>query len=83
MKRYCVMCGTVAEPELTTRGSCLIELILYLFFIVPGIIYSIWRRSVDNETCPSCGGDMIPLDSPRAKEALADRGETNPWEDTC
>jgi len=36
------------------RGNGWIELILWLWLVVPGLIYSIWRRSGSLGTCPSC-----------------------------
>lgn len=39
----CNNCGSVSKSKL--KGSGWITLILILFYIVPGIIYMIWRRS--------------------------------------
>lgn len=71
---YCLRCGTVAQPKSTTPGSMLAELILYLFLIIPGLLYSAWRLSARRNACPACGAsDLIPPDSPRAKQ-IADAG---------
>ena len=52
--------------------SILIEIILWLCFLVPGLIYSAWRISKRHDVCPSCGGaDLVPLGSPRGKELAA------------
>lgn len=42
-----------------TRGNGWIELILWLCYIIPGLIYSIWRRSIDPNVCPTCNKDML------------------------
>lgn len=68
---YCPHCGHVAIPSYRKNGSGLIELLLWLFFLVPGIIYSIWRKSTERMVCPKCEqAGTIPLDSPKAKAAL-------------
>lgn len=65
----CASCGTRGEPKTITRGSILIEFILWCFFIVPGLIYSIWRLSSRGKGCPSCGNTgMIPVNSPIGKK---------------
>lgn len=50
---YCNSCHNNTATALK-KGSGWIELVLYLFYIVPGIIYSIWRRSGAPTVCPVC-----------------------------
>ena len=53
------------------KGSVWTELLLWLFFLLPGLFYSIWRLSTRYQGCPSCGMEgMIPANSPRAVELL-------------
>lgn len=66
---HCMTCGndqTIISGAL--RGNTAIEVILYLFYIVPGIIYSIWRRQkAAKKVCRACGGDaLVPINSPAA-----------------
>jgi hypothetical protein len=69
----CTLCGTTAKPVTRTQGALLIELILWLCMIVPGLIYSIWRHTTRAPVCPKCGSaDIIPLDSPRAKKLMTE-----------
>jgi ribosomal protein S27AE len=69
--RYCSRCGSVAIPVAHTKGSFLIELLLWLCFLLPGIIYSAWRLNTRSQVCPKCGSsEIIPADSPRAKEIM-------------
>lgn len=64
---YCKTCGTVAKPSTETPGSILIELVLWCCFIVPGLVYSLWRHNKRHAACPKCGSaDLIPADSPLA-----------------
>jgi ribosomal protein S27AE len=66
MTKYCPNCGHVGKA--TYNGSLLITLILLCFYILPGLVYEIWRCSKGRVKCPSCGQSaMIPADSPMAK----------------
>ena len=63
--KACKECGTVAEPTVKTPGSIGIELILWLCFFVPGLIYSLWRRSKRHDVCAACGSTrIVPASSP-------------------
>lgn len=64
---HCMTCGVDAPPKTSTSGSIGIEIVLWLCFIVPGLIYSIWRLSSRKSVCSSCGAQtIIPMDSPAA-----------------
>ena len=55
---YCNKCKQCGESKL--KGSGWITLILILFYIIPGVIYMIWRRSGLGE-CKFCSSsDVIP-----------------------
>lgn len=70
--KYCLDCGFVGQPEQNTPGTFPIEMSLWLFFVVPGVIYSIWRRSARYQGCPKCGNKhIVPTDSSVAQAALA------------
>src|SRR5262249_46741156 len=59
-----------------TKGSILTEIILWLFFLLPGLIYSLWRATTNYWGCPQCASqNMIPVDSPSAQKFFA---ETKP-----
>lgn len=41
------------------------ELFLFLLFIVPGLIYGVWRLTTKRKICPACGSvDLVPVNSP-------------------
>ncbi len=65
----CERCGKTADKAVAkTQGSLLLELLLWLFFILPGVIYTIWRRS-GKPGCPHCGSEqVVPLESPKGRE---------------
>ena len=81
---YCTACGSFVRSQTITNGSFATELILWLFFLLPGLIYSCWRLTTRHEGCPECGSpDIIPSHTPRAQQALAaqqaiDASETMP-----
>lgn len=69
----CTNCGWKGEPVTLPKGDVMIEFILWGFFIIPGIIYSLWSRSNKLKMCPLCNAkNMIPLYSPRGQKLLKD-----------
>lgn len=69
----CVDCYTRDKPKLHTKGSIIIEIFLWILFIVPGLIYSIWRHASRHMVCRKCGSThIIPLNSPRADQLIRD-----------
>jgi hypothetical protein len=70
-KMLCTSCGTVGETRSITKGSIFIEIILWLCFLVPGIIYSIWRLTTRHQGCRACDAStVIPLSSPVAQKFI-------------
>lgn len=64
---HCMTCGTDSVPKVKTDGSLVIEIILWLCFLVPGLIYSIWRSTTKAEVCYSCSSkQLVPLDATAA-----------------
>lgn len=47
-------CGYRGRPKRQARGSAVIGLILLCLFIVPGILYCLFRGGY-RYTCPKCG----------------------------
>jgi hypothetical protein len=78
MARYCKQCGFVGQPKRYVPGSLFLEILLWLFLIVPGVIYTGLRRTKAYWGCPVCAApNMIPADSPVAQQAReATRGVT-------
>lgn len=72
----CTQCGGHGHPKRVTKGSMGIELILWICFIVPGVIYSVWRLTSKFDACPYCGAaqSMIPLNSPRGAKLSRELG---------
>ncbi len=69
---HCMTCGSDAVPNRHNKGSALIEVLLWLLFIIPGVIYSIWRRTSVPATCPVCSSaSIVPKDAPAAVQHRA------------
>jgi len=52
---YCPNCKHEGKAKSETPGYILIELILWCFFLLPGLVYSIWRVSSRHYVCSMCG----------------------------
>jgi hypothetical protein len=70
-KMICDRCGTIGRPKKERQGSFAVELVLWLLFCLPGLVYSVWRLSASFVSCRSCGGAVIALDSPRGRQLVA------------
>ena len=67
----CTKCGHVGRPASVTKGSFAIEVVLWLCFIVPGLIYSLWRLSSRHEACSVCGNaEVLPPEAQMAQKFL-------------
>jgi hypothetical protein len=64
----CANCRSAIRPEQKKPGSGGVEVLMWLFFIVPGLIYSVWRSGAAYSVCPVCdAANPIPLDTPAGK----------------
>jgi hypothetical protein len=73
---FCTQCGQIGEPQKKTKGSVMIEIVLWLFICLPGFIYSLWRMTTKFFACRTCGGiALVPPNSPVAQQMLAMRGQ--------
>ncbi len=72
----CVACGARGSPKRHVRGSVWIEIVLWCCFLVPGLLYSLWRLSTKEPVCRSCGTPgMIPVNTPRGRQLAAELGQ--------
>ena len=61
----CTACGSRGRTKSSTPGSIFIEILLWLMFIVPGLVYSIWRLTKRHKVCAACGSAaLVPVSSP-------------------
>jgi ribosomal protein S27AE len=74
----CTTCGYVGKRKKVAKGSFLLELFLWLFFILPGVIYSVYRLSTKQKVCPKCGNaTMIPTDTPAGRKLTSNESKDN------
>ncbi|MBP8100953.1 MAG: hypothetical protein KAY54_03630 [Burkholderiaceae bacterium] len=67
----CTQCGQHGPAKSHTRGTMALELALWLMFILPGIIYSLWRLSTRANVCASCGSAaLVAPESPAGRRML-------------
>lgn len=79
MKLVCKDCGTVAAPKRKARGALAVEVILWLCFLLPGLIYSIWRLANKYDACPACSSEkLLPLGSPLGAQVAQSAGYVAP-----
>jgi len=65
---YCKKCGNVGPTKAIMKGSFAMELVLWIFFLLPGLVYSIWRLTTKGRGCSVCGSeDVIPANASLAK----------------
>ncbi|MDH5458753.1 MAG: hypothetical protein OEY26_08570 [Nitrospinota bacterium] len=63
-KKYvCMECGCQRDPINANRGLLVIEIFMWLLYILPGVIYSIWRRVRKQQVCPNCRNPSVVLTS--------------------
>ncbi len=73
----CTHCGSVSIPKTVTRGSLGIEIVLWLCWLLPGLIYSIWRLTTKYKACPQClAASPVPLSTPRGRKLLEEYRQT-------
>ena len=72
-KYICMECGCQRDPINAKRGLLVIEIFMWLLFlpavvysylyILPGSMYSVWRRVRKQQVCPNCRNPSIELTS--------------------
>ncbi|MCF8724052.1 hypothetical protein LQ236_002072 [Nitrospina gracilis] len=63
----CLTCGCQRQPINVRRGHIAIEVLLYLFYIVPGVMYTLWRSVRRHDVCPKCRTpSIVKTTSPQA-----------------
>jgi hypothetical protein len=74
---FCKSCGSIGGTKRHMPGSVLIEFVLWCCFLIPGIIYTIWRHSESKQVCRTCAShEIIPKNSTIANRAQMTIDET-------
>lgn len=73
----CTRCLESDLPRLVKPGSIFIELVLWMAFLLPGLLYSLWRISRQHDACQHCGStELVETDSPRGIALLRQAEKT-------
>ena len=59
MEIQCPNCKYEGNGKHITKGSVAVELVLWLLFMFPGLVYSIWRLSTKKWVCPECDFENV------------------------
>lgn len=88
--KICTTCGYVGKSKRITKGSTFLELLLWIvsvilavvysgWFLLAGLLYSLWRIASRYHACPKCGGpNMIPTDSPVGQRLVNEQSQRQP-----
>ena len=69
----CKNCGTRHDGHTSLLGNGWVELVLWLLWLIPGLIYSVWRRTQRRPACAICGSvDLVSLGSPVGRRLSAE-----------
>lgn len=63
------MCGhETLQPMRKKPGSGWVSVLLLFPFVIPGVVYEVWRVSAHRQVCPRCGSSaLIPSEAPLAR----------------
>lgn len=65
----CRKCGSLGKTKRAPKGHLMLEIVLWFCYIVPGLIYTIWRQTTYRQICTVCGSDdLVPHDSPMGRQ---------------
>jgi uncharacterized OB-fold protein len=69
--KICPVCGYKGKAILKLKGKTSVEIFLWVLFIVPGFVYSVWRNAGASYGCPQCFSDtMVPMYSPEGQKIV-------------
>jgi len=65
----CTLCGhETLHPLKKMPGTAWVSLVLLVPFVLPGVVYQVWRMAMRRAVCPRCGSTaLIPGDAPLAR----------------
>jgi len=71
-KEYiCRTCGSIGKPKRVNKGYFWAEIFLWLCFLIPGFLYTLWRTFNKFNMCRSCKGlEVIPTDTPMGRKLV-------------
>lgn len=71
LRYVCTSCGFYGAGKTAIKGNGAIEIILWLCFLIPGLIYSIWRSTSRHKVCPMCkNATLVPDHTPIGRKMI-------------
>jgi hypothetical protein len=68
----CTRCRRSGVPRAVADGSTVVEVCLWLLFVLPGMAYSLWRLGRQRRLCRNCGSEaLVPVDCRCGKALMA------------
>ncbi len=59
MRMLCTSCWRTARPDTRIGGSDRVELLAWVCFFLPGLLYCAWRYVNRAKVCAACGGGAL------------------------
>ena len=80
MKIICPACHYVGESKAIAKGSRKVEITLWCCFVLPGMLYTMWRQSKDGQYhgCPQCHEANVRLVKRKDWKAYERNGQLPP-----
>jgi len=67
----CKDCHFCGYPQIALKGKLVFEILLWCCYLVPGLLYTIWRRTNKVKVCEKCqGSNLIPANSPLGQQII-------------
>jgi hypothetical protein len=64
----CRQCHFIGHGVVVTKGTRLMESIMWSVFLIPGPFYSLWRHVTQHLVCHKCKSpDLVSLESPEGQ----------------
>ncbi|MEW5917896.1 MAG: hypothetical protein AB1762_15950 [Gemmatimonadota bacterium] len=72
----CTSCGhQTVRVDRVKPGSGWLTATLLCLFVVPGVVYWVWRHTSKQDRCPLCGrASTIPAESPIGRSLIQNQG---------
>ena len=73
----CKTCEEQVSLVNTTPGSIWVEIVLWMLFCAPGLVYSVWRLSKRRLVCSQCMGSDLVHESSAAGRRITRNGQSS------
>lgn len=76
-RMLCTDCHVTEHPATVLDGSDRLEMLAWLFLVIPGWLYCAWRHASRSKVCGVCGGGSLVREARRAAERLEEMPSAN------